>query len=98
MWFTPLFTTEEMKKKTNNPNFEYEISCDQMCGRGHFTMRGVIKVVSPDEFILWRVKQKSNYATVFESEPATPPKTDSTMKAAATVIPEQDSRALAQKK
>src|SRR5580704_1601440 len=49
MWFTPLFTTEEMKKKTNNPNFEYEISCDQICGRGHFTMRGVIKVVSPDE-------------------------------------------------
>src|SRR5579863_3479235 len=43
MWFTPLFTTEEMKKKTNNQNFEYELSCDQMCGRGHFTMRAIVK-------------------------------------------------------
>ena len=58
-----------MKKKTNNPEFEYEISCDQMCGKGHFTMRAVIKVVTADEFILWRAKQKSNYAQVFP-EPA----------------------------
>ncbi len=65
MWFTPLFTTEEMKKKTNNPDFEYEISCDQMCGRGHYTMKGVIKVVTQEEFILWKAKQKTNYATAF---------------------------------
>jgi cytochrome c oxidase subunit 2 len=83
MWFTPLFTTEEMKKKTNNPNFEYEISCDQMCGKGHYGMKGVIKVVSEDEFILWRAKQKSNYAQVFENGEA-PVKKDSTLKA---VIP-----------
>ena len=84
MWFTPLFTTEEMKKKTNNENFEYELSCDQMCGRGHFTMRAIVKVVTPEEFILWKAKQKSNYAQVFDSNsPAAPAKTDSTMKAAA---------------
>ncbi len=65
MWFTPLFTTEEMKKKTGNPEFEYEISCDQMCGKGHFSMRGIVKVVTPEEFILWRAKQKSNYAAAF---------------------------------
>ncbi|RYY47755.1 MAG: hypothetical protein EOO06_11925 [Chitinophagaceae bacterium] len=29
MWFTPTITTAEMKKKTGNPNFVYEISCDQ---------------------------------------------------------------------
>jgi cytochrome c oxidase subunit 2 len=84
MWFTPLFTTEEMKKKTNNENFEYELSCDQMCGRGHFTMRAIVKVVTPEEFILWKAKQKSNYAQVFDSNsPSAPAKTDSTMKAAA---------------
>ena len=27
----------------NNPDFEYEISCDQMCGKGHYTMKGVIE-------------------------------------------------------
>ena len=71
MWLTPIYTTEEMKKMTNNADFEYELSCDQMCGRGHFTMRAVIKVVTADEFILWRAKQKSNYAQVFP-EPTAP--------------------------
>lgn len=68
MWFTPKYTTEEMKKKLNNPEFEYELSCDQMCGRGHFSMRAVVKVVTPDEFILWRAKEKPNYARVFENK------------------------------
>ena len=48
---------------STNPDFEYELSCDQMCGKGHFSMRGVVKVVSEQEFILWRAKQASNYAS-----------------------------------
>ena len=31
MWFTPKFTTKEMKEKYGQ-DFTYEISCDQMCG------------------------------------------------------------------
>jgi cytochrome c oxidase subunit 2 len=62
MWFTPKYTTKEMKEKTNNPNFEYEISCDQMCGNGHYSMKGMIKVVDHAEFILWRAQQKPAYA------------------------------------
>src|SRR5665647_1658287 len=37
LWFTPKYTTEEMKQRTGNPNFVYELSCDQMCGKGHFS-------------------------------------------------------------
>lgn len=71
MWFTPQYTTEEMKKITGNAKFEYEISCDQMCGNGHYSMRGLIKVVTKDEFILWRAKQKSAYVSAFpEKDPA----------------------------
>jgi cytochrome c oxidase subunit 2 len=85
MWFTPLFTTEEMKKKTNNPDFEYEISCDQMCGKGHYTMKGVVKVVTPEEFILWRAKQKTNYAIAFPDKiEDTKPVKDSTKVMAST--------------
>ena len=73
MYFTPKYTTEEMKKITNNPNFEYEIACDQMCGNGHYSMKGVIKVVSQAEFILWRAKQKANYLLAFpEKDPTNP--------------------------
>jgi cytochrome c oxidase subunit 2 len=74
MWFTPLYTTAEMKEKTGNANFEYEISCDQMCGKGHFSMKGIIKVVTADEYVLWIAKQKSNYVQAFpEKDPAGKP-------------------------
>lgn len=87
MYFTPKYTTEEMKKITNNPAFEYEIACDQMCGNGHYSMKGVIKVVTKDEFILWRAKQKAVYLQAFpEKDPANAapaPAADSTKNATA---------------
>jgi cytochrome c oxidase subunit II len=65
LWFTPQFTTEEMRTITGNPNFVYEIACDQMCGNGHFSMKGAIVVVTEDEFNIWRAMQKSAYYTAF---------------------------------
>ncbi|MBZ5858973.1 cytochrome c oxidase subunit II [Flavihumibacter profundi] len=84
MWFTPKFTTAEMKEKTGNPDFEYEISCDQMCGKGHYSMKGIVKVVSAAEYALWLAKQKPNYVMVFpDKDPAAKPAvTDSTATAA----------------
>ena len=70
MWFTPKYTTEEMKKITNNPDFEYEIACDQMCGNGHYSMKGIIKVVTRAEYILWMAQQKKAYAEVAPVTPA----------------------------
>jgi cytochrome c oxidase subunit II len=85
MWFTPLYTTQEMKKMTGNPDFEYEISCDQMCGKGHFSMKGVIQVVTPEEFVLWRAKQIPNYVQVMKDKMPAAPVTDSVKTANATV-------------
>jgi cytochrome c oxidase subunit 2 len=65
MWFTPKYTTEEMKKRSGNPNFVYEISCDQMCGKGHFSMRGVIVVESEADYQKWLDSQKPEYLTLF---------------------------------
>lgn len=80
MWFKPLYTTAEMKEKTKNPNFTYEISCDQMCGNGHYSMRGVIEVVTQAEYDAWLAKQKPKYASVFaKPEPVSAmPATDTT--------------------
>jgi cytochrome c oxidase subunit 2 len=61
MWFTPIVTTKEMAKRTKNPDFVYEISCDQMCGKGHFTMRGVIVVETEKEYREWMIKQRPEY-------------------------------------
>ena len=71
MYFTPKYTTEEMKKITGDPAFEYELACQEMCGNGHYSMKGVVKVVTPSEFILWRAKQKAKYLLAFpDQDPA----------------------------
>lgn len=57
LFFTPLYTTEEMRERTGDPDFEFEIVCDQLCGIGHFSMRGVIKVVTELEYKAWLRKQ-----------------------------------------
>jgi cytochrome c oxidase subunit 2 len=82
MWFTPKYTTKEMKELTNNPNFQYEISCDQMCGNGHYSMKGVIEVVDQEEFDAIMAKQKPYYYTAFpEKDPSAAP-SDTTVVAA----------------
>jgi cytochrome c oxidase subunit 2 len=68
IWFTPKYTTKEMKEKTGNQAFEYEIACDQMCGNGHYSMRGLIKVVTQQEYDEWLKKQEPAYYTAFPSE------------------------------
>lgn len=71
LWFTPKFTTAEMKEKTNNPNFQYEISCDQMCGNGHYSMKGLVEVVTQQEYDAWMAKQKPYYFAAFpEKDPS----------------------------
>lgn len=76
LWFTPKFTTAEMKKLTNNSNFQYEIACDQMCGNGHYSMKGIIEVVTQAEFDAWMAKQKPFYYTSFpEKDPSAQPTT-----------------------
>jgi cytochrome c oxidase subunit 2 len=79
LWFTPTITTREMKEITGNENFVYEISCDQMCGVGHYSMRAVIIVETQAEHDAWLAKQQSYYTQ--NHAPAAPateaPKVDS---------------------
>jgi len=94
MWFTPKFTTKEMKDRTGNPNFVYEISCDQMCGNGHYSMKGIIEVVTQPEYDAWLAKQKPNYYRAFpdkdpSTQPATPVGKDSTTTAKAPVVKDE---------
>lgn len=71
MWFTPKFTTKEMKKKYGE-DFTYELSCDQMCGKGHFGMRGVVVVETQQEFDSWLASKKPQYQVANANQPAAP--------------------------
>jgi len=79
MWFTPTKTTQQMKEETGNPDFVYEISCDQMCGKGHFSMRGTIIVETQEEFDRWMATKKPQYyAANPHMDPDKKTKTDTT--------------------
>jgi len=41
--------------------FEYELACAELCGKGHFSMRKLVKVVSQSEYEKWLSAQKSYY-------------------------------------
>jgi cytochrome c oxidase subunit 2 len=62
-WLVPTETTDEMRAKTGNPDFVYELACDYLCGKGHSAMRLVIFVDTPEQYQAWVKKQQSFYDT-----------------------------------
>jgi cytochrome c oxidase subunit 2 len=68
IWFTPKYTTAKMKEITGNKDFVYEISCDQMCGSGHYSMKGIIVVETQEEYNKWLADKKPQYVTVMEAK------------------------------
>lgn len=57
-WFVPTKTTAEMRAETNNPDFNYEIACTEICGRGHFSMRMLVVVDEPEDYEKWKAEQE----------------------------------------
>ncbi len=43
--------------------FNYELACSELCGKGHYSMRRIVKIVSQAEYERWVSAQKSHYAT-----------------------------------
>ena len=50
VWFIPTVTTSDMRIRLGKPDFEYEIACSQLCGLGHYRMRGFLNVKTDAEF------------------------------------------------
>jgi cytochrome c oxidase subunit II len=62
IWFIPNVTTEEMRARTGNPEFQYEIACAQLCGLGHYRMRGFVTVQSQEAFQKWMDERQKELA------------------------------------
>ncbi|MBX0333207.1 cytochrome c oxidase subunit II [Pontibacter sp. HSC-14F20] len=56
-WFVPTKTTAEMRTETGNSEFNYEMACTEICGRGHFAMRFILVVDEPEEYEEWLASQ-----------------------------------------
>jgi cytochrome c oxidase subunit II len=53
VWFVPTVTTDDMRQRLGKPDFDYEIACSQLCGLGHFRMRGFVTVQTQADFTKW---------------------------------------------
>jgi len=56
--FVPKFTTAQMRAKTGNPDFKYELACTEICGRGHYAMRYILVVDEPEDYKKWLSEQE----------------------------------------
>ena len=50
--FLPI-TTDDMRKRLGQDDFVYEIACAQLCGLGHYSMRGYVTIDSQEGFQAW---------------------------------------------
>lgn len=73
-WFVPRTSTQEMREKLNNPEFNYELACTEVCGRGHFAMKFIVVVDEPEDYVKWCasqdswIKQNPDYLKVFREK------------------------------
>ena len=53
------------KTEPNGPKrwekFDFELACAELCGKGHYSMRRIFKIVSQEEFDAWYATQESFY-------------------------------------
>lgn len=61
----PEWNTPSDPKDPSSPprwtTFDYELACAELCGKGHYSMRRVVEVVSEAEYEAWLKEQKSYY-------------------------------------
>lgn len=57
-YFTPILTTQEMRSKLGNPDFNYLLLCNKICGSAHYNMQMNIIVESEADYQKWLSEQK----------------------------------------
>jgi len=55
--FIPTKTTEEMQEITGNPEFQYTLLCNKICGAAHYNMKMDIIVESEEDYQKWLDEQ-----------------------------------------
>lgn len=61
-YFTPTLTTEEMRAKTGNPEFEHLLYCNKICGTAHYNMAIKVRILSEPDYQQWLREQQPVYS------------------------------------
>jgi cytochrome c oxidase subunit II len=56
---TPTITTDSMRTILNNPNFDYVLLCNKVCGAAHFNMQINLVIDKPEAYEAWLKEQKT---------------------------------------
>jgi cytochrome c oxidase subunit 2 len=57
--FVATKSTQNMRDELKNQNFNYELACAEICGRGHFSMRMPVVVDEPEAYEQWKKTQEA---------------------------------------
>lgn len=52
--------------------FNYELACAELCGKGHYSMRRIVEIVSKEDYETYLETQKSTYLTSIRGTDADP--------------------------
>ena len=55
MHLVPTITTDSMRQITDNPNFDYILLCNKVCGISHYNMQSALVVEKPGAFKVWTI-------------------------------------------
>ncbi|WP_262245377.1 cytochrome c oxidase subunit II [Parapedobacter soli] len=55
--FTATMTTEEMREKMDDYNYDFVMLCNKICGGGHYNMQKKVRVVTEEEYTAWLNEQ-----------------------------------------
>ena len=88
----PILTTEQMRKKMNDPKFNFVLLCNKICGGAHYKMKMIVVVKDKKSYDLW-MKQKSKetfkakyFPAPVSKAPVTPATTSNAAMAPATNV------------
>ena len=64
-----------MQKKKGDPNFNFVLMCNKICGTAHYKMKLMVVVLEEDEYIAWKETKKEKtfkytYSSGSDDEPS----------------------------
>jgi cytochrome c oxidase subunit 2 len=54
--------------------FNYELACAELCGKSHYSMRRIVRIVTQEEYDAWLAKQQSYYQSSIRGTDSDPNK------------------------
>lgn len=60
-YFTPTVTTDEMRARLGEEEFDYMLYCNKICGASHYNMAMKVVIVTEEEYAKWQAEQESFY-------------------------------------